>query len=303
MKKSFLTLFITAALLLPASVFAASASISVSVPSQAVAAGDTVLLPVMLNVPGPAGINAFSAHIAISGPAHIVNASTGGSVFTFWPEGPSVASDTVLFLGGTPGSVYGSPLRAVTVVVSAVSAGRVTIRVTHATAYAADGKGTPQLLKDSETSFVVGQKAASPRNELSDVLTKDTAPPDPFTIELGRDPSLYRDAYFISFATSDEGSGVVRYEVSENGSPAIATTSPYVLSDQSLSDSVTVHAVDAAGNVRTETLRFKPLSMLGCVASALPALGCGGLSGLVLVGVALLVAVLGYLYLRKRHHE
>jgi len=259
MKKSFLNLLVITALLLPASALAVSPSVSILAPTRAVMAGDTIIMPVMLNIPETIGINVFQARVAVSGPAHLVRILTGGSVFTFWPEVPIVASDTVAFLGGTPGSIYGSPLRAIMLVISATSIGKVKVNITAATAYAGDGKGTAQPLKDSETSFAVGPKTALPRNEFSDFIAKDLTPPDPFITVLGRDPSFYNNLYFISFATSDADSGVSRYEVSENGGPWVLATSTYmILSDQSLAGSVTVRAVDAAGNVRTETLLLAP---------------------------------------------
>jgi hypothetical protein len=52
------------------------------------------------------------------------------------------------------------------------------------------------------------------------------------------------------FSTSDASSGVLRYDVVENGAITSGATSPYILKDQEDTKEVTVRAVDRAGNVR-----------------------------------------------------
>jgi hypothetical protein len=254
-KNSFLPLLVITTLLLPTSSFAENSSVSLLAPTRTVAEGDTVLVPVLLNIPS-VGINAFQARVAVSGAAHLVSISTGESVFTVWPEAPSITHDAATFIAGTPNSVTGSSLRAATLVITAATIGKVEVSVADATVYAGDGTGAPEPLNDSKISFMVGPKTGATVNELTDLLGKDLTPPNSFTITLGRDPSLYNNAYFISFVTSDTGSGVDRYEVSENDGPWVVATSPYLLSDQSLAGSVAVRAIDTAENVQTETLSF-----------------------------------------------
>jgi hypothetical protein len=116
----------------------------------------------MLNIPDPVGINALEAHVAVSGSAHLVDVSTDGSVFVLWPESPAVVDDAATFAGGTPGSVSGSMLRAVTLGIAATGVGKVTVTVSAATVYVADGQGTPVPLKDSQIFFVVGSKTPLP---------------------------------------------------------------------------------------------------------------------------------------------
>jgi hypothetical protein len=52
-------------------------------------------------------------------------------------------------------------------------------------------------------------------------------------------------------------SGINRYEVRENGLPAVRSGNTYVLEDQSLKGIVEVKAVDNAGNFSTETIDLK----------------------------------------------
>jgi hypothetical protein len=287
MKKILQTALIAIMLILPAGVSATTSfpTLSVVVPKN-VGAGDTVLIPIMLDVPETSSINSLQARISVSGSARLVNFSTGGSVFTLWPEGPTVSGNNISFVGGTPGSVYGSPLRVLTLAVTATNPGTVKIIIVSATAYAGDGKGTSKSLKEATFSFKVGAKSLAPHDEFSKTILKDTAVPDPFNINIGRDPSLYNNAYFISFGTSDAGSGVRTYEVKENDGPWISATSTYLLTDQSLTGNVLVRAVDAAGNARTEMLTFKSNTLLS---------GSG-----LWITLVLLIAIVVFWYVRKR---
>lgn len=252
------SIFISAiALFLPVCVYAGGSSATIEAPTRPVRVGDTILVPVMLSIPEVDGINALQARVTVSGSAHLKSVSNGGSVFTLWPE-TTVANDTVTFTGGTQGSVYGSPLRAITLVISASTVGKAEIALTGATAYAEDGKGTPRPLKDTTISFPIKAKASASRDEFQMLVSKDTAAPEPFSIALGRDDSFAGGAYFISFSTDDTDSGVSHYEVQEGtGAWTSVTDGVYVLQDQTLSLPVNVRAIDAAQNVRTESVVFK----------------------------------------------
>ena len=235
--KKFFPLLLLAVSFAPLCAFAAGSSVFLQTPARAVNAGDTVLVPVMLAVPEGAAINSLQAMVSVSGPAHLESVSTGGSLFTIWPQEPVVESDKASFVGGLPGSAYGSPLRAATLVITATGAGTVRVSVSGATAYSGDGKGTPQKLADAGISFAVGSATGSVRNDLSGSIAADRTPPDPFTIMLGRDPSLYGGKYFITYPAADAASGVSRYEIIDNGAPTLSTTSTSAaLTDQSLEE-------------------------------------------------------------------
>lgn len=291
MKTYLYSLLALLTLSLPSLTYAVDAPSLSVVPPTHVGAGDTVLVPLMLAVPDSGGVNSLQARITVSGPAHITSVSTGGSVFMLWPEGPTVTPSSVSFVGGTPGTVYGSPLRVVTLALTATAPGTVKISVASATAYRGDGAGTPVPLKESTVSIKVGAASASPRNELTTALSHDTNAPDSFLISIGRDASLYDNAYFISFATVDAGSGV-RYEVKENDGPWVVANGTYRLIDQSLTGTVVVRASDAAGNARTELLRFEKASPAYGILWIIVVLG--------VCGAALLIYVLRK---RKMRHK
>jgi len=80
----------------------------------------------------------------------------------------------------------------------------------------------------------------------------DSVPPEPFELEIGKDPSIFEGKNFLSFATTDKTSGIDYYEISEtkgNGQEILKKAkSPHILEDQSLQSVIKVKAVDKAGN-------------------------------------------------------
>ena len=88
----------------------------------------------------------------------------------------------------------------------------------------------------------------------------DTTPPEDFKPEIGRDPAIFEGKYFLSFATTDETSGIDYYEVKEAPKEILRLPtgqgkrdfkragSPYLLEDQYLKSKISVKAVDKAGN-------------------------------------------------------
>jgi hypothetical protein len=87
----------------------------------------------------------------------------------------------------------------------------------------------------------------------------DRSPPESFTPVVATDPSVFGGAPFVSFNTTDQVSGVSKYEVKAGVLGAWIETDQtyYVLPKLRLTDSVQVRAVDAAGNqtgIRTVTV-------------------------------------------------
>lgn len=86
-------------------------------------------------------------------------------------------------------------------------------------------------------------------------VMKDVTPPAAFTPILGQSSDAFQGKRFISFATTDEASGIDRYEVMEGTSGAWeVVTSPFIMRVQSDDTKVTVRAYDKAGNVRESAL-------------------------------------------------
>ena len=238
-------------------------------PSAPIEVGDTLLVKILINTGGKE-INALEGTLNIIGSAKVTAMKTGGSVFSLWPNKPSLSGEEISFVGGTPSGVYGSALRLFNIAIEPQSAGVLSIKLKEATAYLNDGKGTKVSVDGSDYTVSVGatHPGDTQQNDIAALVLADKNPPSPFTIELGRDESVYDNKYFISFYATDAESGINRYEVREGDLPSVRSGSVYVLRDQSLSSMVEVKAIDNARNARVETLNLhsKKISPWGKIA-------------------------------------
>ncbi|MBC7074092.1 hypothetical protein H5T58_01750, partial [Candidatus Parcubacteria bacterium] len=120
-----------------------------------------------------------------------------------------------------------------------------------------DGKATPAKLSFKEAKFeIFSQFPETPKKEWEEELAKDTVLPEPFEIEIHRDPSVFEGKYFIVFFTTDKQTGIDHYEIKEGERDWKLAKSPYLLEDQSLKSKILVKAVDKAGNERI--VEFNP---------------------------------------------
>lgn len=126
----------------------------------------------------------------------------------------------------------------------------------------------------------------------------DSTPPEPFKLEIGKDPSMFDGKYFLSFSATDKSSGIDHYEVFEERKKTFGkeiaakwqrVASPYVLKDQELKSIIRVKAIDRAGNERIEELLLpaKPFPYW--------------VLGLILLGVAIIA--LFFAIIRKRRKQ
>lgn len=248
--------FILIALVLCLSpISARAATIFIAPPKEPLSVGRTSLIMVMINTED-AEINAAEGTLRFSTPNDVVTITNGGSVFNLWPRKASLEADTISFVGGTTAGVYGSSLKLFTIAVRPTSEASIEISLKNATAYLNDGKGTATNITGRSITLPVRAASEAVDDELVTLLSIDTTPPGSFEIELGSDPMLYDGKYFLSFYASDNDSGLIRYEVTEGERALVRSGNTYVLQDQTLSSTVIVHAIDAAGNEQIET--FKP---------------------------------------------
>lgn len=220
--------------------------------------GDVVRIPMDLSVGGEVGINTFSGRIIVHGPATVESVETGGSIFTYWPELENTGPQAVAYVGGVPSMVAGGPLHVFTVVLRPTGAGEVSVMHVNAVAYLGDGHGTQVAVPDAHVTLSVITSTSTPVDAESIARAGDTRPPDPFEIVVSRDASVFGGRYFITFHTTDQGTGVQRYEVVEGDTAPVVANSPYVLTDQGEHPRIEVRAYDYAGNVRIE--RYGDLS-------------------------------------------
>lgn len=227
---------------------------------QDVKVGDTFIINTYIDSENTE-INGVDGVIKIDGNVDLLNMSVAGSVFDLWPNKPSLKNQEISFVGGSPSNVFGKKNKIFSFAVKARDIGKVNISLKQADVFLGDGKGTKLASMGKSMLFDIGKSNNVVKNELSELILNDKTLPKDFKIELGRDYSMYDGKYFISFYTTDNESGINRYEVRENNLPAIRSTNSYVLEDQSLKGFVEVKAIDNAGNIRIELLDLSKISV------------------------------------------
>lgn len=263
--------------------FAHAAQIYINPATGKYPPGVTFPVDVRLDTGPSQCINA--AEVDIAYPADVLQAvavSDGDSIFSMWVKNPTIYSQygIISFVGGLPGGycgrVPGDP---------SLSNKLATIYFRFATSTAAGSStapesallaflpGTQATLNDGEGTIAplttAGAKYAeilqgqfAPVDTWQKALEDDTVPPEPFAIGVYRDPSLFNNQWFATFSTVDKQTGIDHYEVAEIPSSNLKlpedqwnwkrAISPYLLTDQSLTDTIAVRAFDAAGNERLE---------------------------------------------------
>lgn len=225
-------------------------------PENDIKAGDTIILNVYIDS-GDTEINGIEGVIGITGPVTISNLNVAGSVFSLWPNKPSVSGNEISFVGGSTSGFFGKKNKVFSVIFKANDIGKVNFSLKQADVFLNDGNGTKVAIMGVKQIFDILKSNNESKNQLADLILADKNLPESFKIELGNDISVYEGKYFISFYTTDNDSGINRYEVRENDLPAIRSGNTYVLEDQSLKGRVEVSAIDNAGNIRTEVLDLK----------------------------------------------
>lgn len=190
----------------------------------------------------------------------------GNSVITLWIQKPAyVKGEGIEFSGVVPGGFSGvlspyykgeKPGKVFSLVLEAKSEGYGSIEIKDAKVLLNDGQGTLADLKISNFQFLISKQA--PVFQIPVAQTKDTDPPELFTPEISRDPSLFDNKWFLVFAAQDKGSGIDKYLIYElpRIKEQIATNewieavSPYLLEDQKLRSYIYIKAIDKAGNSR-----------------------------------------------------
>ena len=225
-------------------------------PESEIRVGDTVILHAYLDT-GNVEINGIEGTVKVNGPVSVQNLSVAGSVFSLWPNKPSLSGEEISFVGGSPSGVFGKKNKAFSIIFRATEIGKINFSVKIADVFLNDGKGTRLAVVGANETVEVLAAGKEVKNELSDLIVNDKTLPNPFKIELGQDANIAAGKYFISFYATDDASGINRYEVRENNLPAVRSGNTYVLEDQSLKGVVEVKAIDNAGNFRIETIELK----------------------------------------------
>jgi len=180
-------------------------------------------------------------------------------VISYWIDRPAASGDTLHFSGMIPGGYSGPKGMLLTLVFKAKQEGTGAISVSNVNAFLNDGQGTAVSSTGMTLPFTVTQNP-QPAADLAQARLLDTDPPEPFAVDVSRDPNLLDGKLAAMFAAQDKGSGIDRYFVLESIRPVDASgtdpalwklaESPYALQDQSGRSIVYVKAVDRSGNQR-----------------------------------------------------
>jgi hypothetical protein len=251
------TIFILVAGALCSHVFAAE--ITFETPTNTIAVGDTLVFHIHLNT-DEASINAVDLGVLYPGNLTVKNISKTNSFIQIWLKEPSYTKDAIFVSGGVPGGVNSADSIVATIIFEATAVGDGALGLSPASSILLnDGSGTKAAISlRTQTIHVTARKAnQTPRTAVQDVSVTQTktdfTSPRGFTPLIGNDTKLFGGKYFVSFFSSDSGSGIDHYELKEGNGPYRIARSPYVLEDQTLHSVIHIKAYDAAGNVRQET--------------------------------------------------
>ncbi|MSU74738.1 hypothetical protein EXS57_03105 [Candidatus Kaiserbacteria bacterium] len=241
-------------LLLPVSASAATVSLRATPPI--IGKNDTVQVTVLLD--SAIAANAFSGTLTY--PADSLEPlaiSDGNSIVSMWVTRPTISntSAVVVFAGITPGGFSGDDGILFSIVFRAKAAGTAEVSLLNVEVLRNDGAGgnEPTTVEPLTLSVTTGSSGGY-------VEPSDDTPPEAFSAYLSTDTQLSDGKNYVVFSTVDKGSGLDHYTVAESRVPSFlwpllppswyVTVSPYVLSNQNLTSTIYIKAVDRAGNER-----------------------------------------------------
>lgn len=259
----FLSFFLSGFLFLPPGMLFA-AEISLAPESVSTAPESKVFLTVFLDTRNEI-VNAVEGEIFLPAGTAAERAEDAGSIITVWMEPPSLSGggQTIRFSGIIPGGFAGKGALFRILIKTSSSGGgkmrKIEIKQTRVLANDAQNTEVKTLSQDAEI-FV---SAAFPFRDEAKEREKDTVSPETFTPLISRDPNIFGNAWFVSFAAQDKGAGIASYAVAEmrevkkrdgkilspeKESDWVPAGSPFRLSDQKRKSFVFVRAADWDGN-------------------------------------------------------
>jgi hypothetical protein len=221
---------------------------------------------------GGSKINVVSGNVVAGEVFEIVDLRHGDSVLSLWPSTPTIENGrSVPFAGGVAGGFAGSSGKLMTLLVRAKNPGRGTISVDDLKFLLHDGNGTELNNVTSKiiSLYVSPRPSGQAYKTSDDFILFDTVSPEIFIPEVTK-VGIEGNKYFISFHAVDKLSGIDRYEITERPFilsliPAFSVTrtvssSPLILAYQVWPASITVKAIDRAGN-SAEIVARKPYDL------------------------------------------
>ncbi len=198
-------------------------------------------------------INAISGKI-IFFPASfkLTEIRAGNSIINFWVESPAERNaGEINFSGIIPGGYNGDKGLLLSLIFATKKEGQAILKMQEGQALLNDGQGTAAQVTLATLNLAVSNKIST--SSTVSVL-EDSNPPESFKPEIGQDPALYGNQWFVVFVTQDKGVGVDHYEIQETRNGKIIESnwqkaeSPYLIKDQSLRSYINIKAVDKNNN-------------------------------------------------------
>ena len=229
-----------------------AAEIYFGVQNSSVGVGSIVEVGVLLRTEG-ANVNAVEGKILF--PRELVTLKEvreGNSLVNLWVKKPEAQEAGSLFFSGlVPSGFSGEDGYLFSLFFETTQEGEVRIETDSEQVLLADGKGSKAIIKKAPLVFDIEGEAQAV-NELAPL--EDSTLPESFSPQVSREADIFGGKWFLVFVAQDKGFGVSHYEVQEGAGAWKKASSPYLLEDQSLRSSISVKAVDKAGNERIEIL-------------------------------------------------
>lgn len=191
-------------------------------------------------------LNAFEGRLSLPPGLDAASVDDGGSIISLWVNKPVIQGREVQFAGGLPGGFQGGSGLLFSLIVRDARPGNYGFKLENGTILINDGLGTEVSIK-KELSLNIPASISAKNDQDGE---SDVYPPDMFNIFISQDPDVYYNQYFVAFATTDKGSGIDHYEVSEDGDRFLPIESPYQLKNQPPRGKIVVRAYDRSGNYR-----------------------------------------------------
>jgi hypothetical protein len=202
-------------ILFPNNIFAAH--IYAESATSTVMIGDTVIVNVMLDSVGE-NPNVIDGEIVLKNALKnidIIEFSRAGSVLTYWPNTPSLETNSkIYFTGGTPGGFNQESALLFKIVFKAEGEGRVSFVPDNIKVYNNDGKATRLSINTSPFEInILPNKGGEFTDEWTEIISNDNKPPKNISAIIGQDSDVFDGKKFISISASDDESGVAYFEV------------------------------------------------------------------------------------------
>lgn len=181
----------------------------------------------------------------------VLEISKGGSILSLWPQEPMYSNKTgeIYFAGGTPGGFNGDE-KIISIIFRVIGQNPTKIFIKDDPKILLnDGAGTEaKVAVENANLNILPTEKAVPINEWGKDVVEDKIQPKQFEIKINKDSTVFGGKYFIVFSTVDNETGIDHYEIKEGDSGWKIGSSPYVLEDQTLKNTIWVKAIDFAGN-------------------------------------------------------